>query len=765
MPLLEPARSRLLRYGCAVFSTALMLALRLALPLGQGQRFSTFYFAVIFTAWFGGLGPSILAIVLACLAVFSYFLLPLNASRTFPPAAFLGMGLYVAVCSAIVAFSEAGRAALRRLEREVGERRRAEQAERAERERHQTTLASVGDGVIVTDAGGRVVSLNPVAEDLTGWLTVQAVGRPLKQVFRTRDEMTHESAEMPLAQVVRGGVTRQMDQTELAARGGAALPIEHCTAPIRDERGIVTGVVIVFRDITERKGAEQALRDSEEQYKAIYSQAAIGIAEADLLGRLIRANNRFCEILGYDRAALLGRRFVEFTAPADRLESLECFQTLLSGGPMYAIEKRYVRKDETIVWARVAVSLIRDSAGQPARVVAVIEDITERKRLESELQRRVAELAEADRRKDEFLATLAHELRNPLAPIRNALHLMGEPSADARALEPERAMAERHVVHLARLIDDLMDIARISRGKIALRKETLLLAPLIERAVASVRPALESRGHRLEVVLPEAPVSLAADPTRLEQILGNLLNNAIKYTEPGGTIQVHVEPERDHVVLRVCDSGIGIAPELLPRIFDLFVQAENHRDRSQGGLGIGLSLVRRLVEMHGGTITAHSAGPHRGSQFVVRLPALPASHSKDGQKPSEHGAVRGASRTPPRRRILVVDDNHDAANSLARLLKRLYGQDVHVAHDGPAALESVDRLHPEVVLLDIGMPGMDGYEVAQRLRKKPELAALKIVALTGWGQEADRVRSRAVGFDHHLVKPVDPADLCKLLEE
>jgi two-component system CheB/CheR fusion protein len=740
-----------------------MTALRLALPLGPGQRFSTYYFAVIVTAWYGGLGPAILAIVLACFTVGYLSTAPQALFRIFRPPNILGMGLFVAVCSAIVAFSEAARAALRRLEREVGERRRAEQAERAQRERYQTTLASVGDGVIVTDAEGRVVSLNPVAEDLTGWVTAQAAGRPLKQVFRTRDELTHESAEMPVAQVVRGGIAHQMAQTELAARGGEALPIEHCTAPIRDEHGVISGVVIVFRDITQRKRAEQALRESEEQYKAIYSQAATGIAEGDLFGRLIRANDRYCEILGYDCAELLGKRFAEVTEPADRLESLERFQRLIAGGPMYTIEKRYIRKDNTVVWARVAVSLIRDSAGQPARVVAVIEDITERKRLESELQRRVAELAEADRRKDEFLATLAHELRNPLAPIRNALHLMREPGGDPRVLEPERAMAERQVVHLARLIDDLMDIARISRGKIELRKETLLLAPVVERAVASVRSALESRGHRLEVALPEAPIAVTADPTRLEQILGNLLNNAIKYTEPGGSIQVVVERERDDVVIKVCDSGVGIEPELLPHVFDLFFQAENHRDRSQGGLGIGLSLVRRLVEMHGGTIHAHSAGPHKGSQFVIRLPALPAS--REAQQSSEPGTARATPRKPPRRRVLVVDDNLDAANSLARLLKRLYGQDVRVAHDGPAALEAADLFHPEIVLLDIGMPGMDGYEVARRLRQKPEHAGLKIVALTGWGQETDRLRSKAAGFDHHLVKPVEPDDLCRLLEQ
>jgi PAS domain S-box-containing protein len=728
------------------------------------------------------------------------------------------------------------------------------------------------------------------------------MGRPLKQVFRTLDEETHETAEMPVAQVVRGGIERQMAQTELVPRGRRSLPIEHCTAPIRGERGAVTGVVIVFRDITEqkrlanelkqradelerlqrrtaeslalldtvfesspvglayldrklrirrinpafairnvgtvedhlgrtirdlsvecadllephlfrvlatgdpilnqeiglaigstpgsaysltsyypvrardevigvgvaavditdRKRAQDALQASEEQYKAVYSQAAVGIAEADLSGHLVRANDRFCEIVGYLPEELRRKTFLDITVETDRPESLRLFQVLIGGGPIYSFEKQFVRKEGTRVWARVAVSLIRDSAGKPARAVAVIEDITERKRLESELRSRVAELAEADRRKDEFLATLAHELRNPLAPIRNALHLMRDSDGDARAIEPERAMAERQVIHLARLIDDLMDIARISRGKIELRTEPLPLAPVVRRAIESVRSAQEGRSQHLAVSLPQEPISVLADPTRLEQILGNLLNNAIKYTEPGGTIQVVVERHEDQSLVRVRDSGIGIEPELLPRVFDLFVQAADHRDRSEGGLGIGLSLVRKLVEMHGGTITAHSAGRGQGSEFVVRLPVLP-DHPCSSDDTKREGSILGAT-TPLRRRILVVDDNIDAAVSLARLLKRLFGQDVRVSHDGPGALESIAQFFPDVVLLDIGMPGMDGYEVATRIRKDPNFSSLKLIALTGWGQETDRLRSREVGFDLHLVKPVDPDALRRILD-
>jgi PAS domain S-box-containing protein len=882
-------RPPLLRYGCAVVSVALMTWLRLSLPVGPRHRFTTLFLAVIATAWYGGLGPSVLAIVLSCLVADYFFLPPYHSFVVEEPDDLLGIAMFVVVCSAIVAFSEAGRAARRRLELLIAERQRTEQAEREQRERLQTTLSSVGDGVIVTDRAGRVVSLNPVAQGLTGWPTAEAEGRPLKGVFRTVDRLTHRTDEMPVVELVEGGISRQMDHTELVARDGSTLAIEHCAAPIKDEAGAVKGVVIVFRDITERtkseaalreseerfarfmqqlpglawikdvegryvyandaavsafrtpraglygrtddevfppetaaqfkendrrvlatgtgiqvietlehddgvnhhslvskfpitgrdgrttlvggmaiditdrKRAEEALRLSEEQYRAVYSQAATGIAEADLSGRFVRANDRFCEIVGYPRDELIGVRFSDLTHPDDRAESVGPFERLRDGGPNYTIEKRYVRRDGMIVWARVAVSLIRDEQKRPARVVAVIEEITDRKRLEDELQRRVEELAQADRRKDEFLATLAHELRNPLAPIRNALHLMRRPNGDGLGIEAERAMAERQVVHLARLIDDLMDIARISRGKIELRRERLELAPVVGRAVESVRASLDERRHELTVAMPPEPIHLEADPTRIEQVLWNLLNNAIKYTEPGGAIRLGVERAGGEVVVRVRDTGVGIEPAMLPRIFEMFVQVGDDSGRAQGGLGIGLSLVSTLVEMHGGRVTVRSEGRGKGTEFAVHLPILPDA-VRDGAEMERCDAPRSDAQ-PPRRRVLVVDDNVDAATSLAKLLTRFHGQDVRVAHDGPAALREAGDFRPDVVLLDIGMPGMDGCEVARRLRAQPETGRALLVALTGWGQESDRQRSREAGFDHHLVKPVDPDALRDLLAE
>jgi signal transduction histidine kinase/response regulator RpfG family c-di-GMP phosphodiesterase len=369
------------------------------------------------------------------------------------------------------------------------------------------------------------------------------------------------------------------------------------------------------------------------------------------------------------------------------------------------------------------------------------------------------EIQDANRRKDEFLAMLAHELRNPLAPLLNALHILRLPNQPADVGEQVRDIAERQVHHLAHMVDDLLDVSRITRGKIQLRKETLEISDLICRVRDGVQGAVEEKDHRLDVTLPGEPVYLEADPTRLEQILTNLLNNAIKYTEPGGRIALTAERDNGDVVLRVRDTGVGIAPEMLPTIFDLFIQGDRSLARSQGGLGIGLSLVRSLVQLHGGSVQATSEGLGKGSEFCIRLPALvdrPAPAPVDGEgSPSHPSAGR-------RVRILVVDDNDAAADSLAMLL-RLWGHEVHTVYDGTTALEAASTQRPELVFMDIGLPGMDGYEVARLLRQRWDRNKMVLVAITGYGQEEDRRRAREAGFDLHMVKPVDPDQLQEVL--
>jgi signal transduction histidine kinase len=388
--------------------------------------------------------------------------------------------------------------------------------------------------------------------------------------------------------------------------------------------------------------------------------------------------------------------------------------------------------------------------GEYAGHVGISIDITEAVRAEE------ARKESEHRRKDEFLATLAHELRNPLAPICDALHIL-EYSGDARATNRLHEIMERQVNHMVRLVDDLLEVSRITRGKIELCKAPVELAAIVHAAAEVSKPLIESGGHELTIDLPAEPLMLDADAVRLTQVFFNLLDNAAKYTVNGGCIEVAAQRSAAHVIVSVRDNGIGIASDILPQVFDMFAQSDHSTARNHGGLGIGLTLVRGIVEMHGGEVEARSAGPRLGSEFVVRLPLAenfqPASSSPE-LPPSNAGLSR--------QRILVVDDNRDAAESLAMLLKVL-GAEVDVVHDGPAALAALEDRRPAVVLMDIGMPGMDGYQVAQLIRQDPRFHDITLIALTGWGQEEDRRRAHASGFDHHLLKPVDIQALQTLL--
>ena len=380
----------------------------------------------------------------------------------------------------------------------------------------------------------------------------------------------------------------------------------------------------------------------------------------------------------------------------------------------------------------------------------------ERLKLEETLRRRAEELAEAHRHKDQFLSILSHELRNPLAPLRNALHILRLHAPQDPTLGEVREIMERQVQQLTRLVDDLLDVSRIASGKVQLRKERVDLCAVAIQAVETARPLIDKRQHAISLALPSQPLWLEADPSRLDQVVTNLLNNAAKYTDPGGRIWLSVAREEE-AVLRVRDSGIGIAAEMQPYIFDLYAQAERAREHSQGGLGIGLALVRALVELHGGSVRVSSGGIGQGSEFTVRLPALPESV----QRPEEPVKVRPAA-ADVARRVLIVDDNRDSAESLAILLK-VTGHDVRTAHNGPAALEGARSFQPEVVLLDIALPGMNGYEVADRLKGEPGLQEVILVAMTGFGQAEDRRRSEEAGFSAHLVKPLDLSTLRELL--
>jgi PAS domain S-box-containing protein len=529
--------------------------------------------------------------------------------------------------------------------------------------------------------------------------------------------------------------------------------------PFRGPDGAVTGILAHGIDLTDRKRAERRLRASEERYRALFESIDEGFGVIEVLFdasgraedyRFVEVNPAFERHTGLHGA--VGRRVREL-APDLEPHWFEIYgRVATTGEPV-----RFVNEARPLNGRWFDVYAFR--AGDPARhrVALLFTDITERKRLEADLRHRVAELAEADRRKDEFLAMLAHELRNPLAAVQGAIRVARRPDADPSARDEAHEILDRQAQHLGRLIDDLLDVSRITRGTVELRREPVDVAAVLGRAVEGARPLVDARGHALAIETADGPLRVLADPTRLEQVFGNLLANAAKYTDPGGRIAVVAGRQGDAVVVRVRDNGVGIAPEMLPKVFDLFTQVDQSLARSQGGLGIGLTLVKQLVELHGGTIDAQSE-PGRGSAFTVRLPALPAAPE------AGHPAPTPADLAGRGRPLLIVDDNADTARLTGRLLAA-QGFRVRLVHDGHAALEAARAFAPEVVLLDIGLPGLDGYEVARRLRQDEALKDTLLIAVSGYGDAPSRARGREAGFDHHLVKPIDFDELGRILAD
>ena len=636
----------------------------------------------------------------------------------------------------------------------VAERRRTAGVLWKQREWLRVTLFSIGDAVIVTDDVGQVSYLNPAATHLTG--SGNALGTPLDRLFHLVSDPAREPLENPFVTVMReGGIVGHGRHALLVREDGTEVPVDGSGAPIRDAGGNISGVVLVFRDVAERRRSEDVVRASESRYRRLFetAQDAILILEAET-GTILDANPYLLELLGYRREELIGRPVREIGLPQDH-ETAALRQLQEQGGVRHETLSLETRRGE-----RIDVELVSNSyeVDQQRVIQCNLRDITERRRAEAALQASADQLAEADRRKDEFLAMLAHELRNPLAPIRNSLAILQFNGKVDPELQWTWDVVERQLRQLTRLVDDLLDVSRITRGKVQLQKETVDIADIMNRAAEEARPFIDARGLELTVTLPSPPLRLEADSMRLTQVLNNLLNNAAKYTEAGGQIALMAERQDDHAVLRVRDTGVGIAADFLPHVFELFSQQDRSLARSHGGLGVGLTLVRNLVEMHDGRVEAFSGGPGRGSEFVVRLP-LPAQAvlpSRPGPPASEPpGAESG-------RRILIVDDSVDAAETLAVLLRR-FGHEVSIAHEGPGGLEAARREAPEVALLDIGLPGMDGLEVARRIRLDSRLAHVFLIALTGYGRNEDHRRSEAAGFDAHLVKPVDLERLLNLL--
>jgi len=880
----------------------------LAPVLGERVPFITFFPVVFALAWWGGFRPTLFATFLSSLLL-AYFIL--EPRYSFEIAHFeyrIGLFLYIGIALATGWMGETLHAA-RWAAQEASARATADH------ERLRVTLHSIGDAVVVTDRMGRVESLNLIAETLTGWSRRDAVGKPLEQIFRIVNEDSRLTVEDPCAKVLRtGAIVGLANHTLLIARDGTERPIDDSAAPILDEDGSTRGVVVVFRDVSEKRRSEKSLMRSQRDLTDFFENSTMPLHSVGPDGIILRANRAELEMLGYSREEYVGRHIADFHAEKKVIDDI--LARLSRGEILHSCDARLLCKDGSIkdvhltasvLWedgkfihtrcftrditdrklaedalafvvrassamaalvdresalqqaARIAVPYMADwcvvyvvdehgaidyhahAHSDPAkeqllaemltkspldwnsntatvralrsgtsqlmehlpepfldsiaqsdehrsiirelgpravisvplkirdRTIGVIGLVasdasrryTEREvRLAENLAERVATavdnarlfhaVKEANQQKDEFLAMLAHELRNPLAAIRYAVALGQMPPDDSPHELFE--IIDRQTQNLARLIDDLLDVSRISGDKITLRKESIEAATIINRAVATVRPLLEQKQHELVLELADEPVPLLADPTRAEQILANLLTNAAKYTQAGGRVIVRTNRDGKEAVIKVIDTGVGLPPEMLSRVFDLFAQADRTLDRSEGGLGIGLTVARKLAEMHGGTISAASEGLGKGATFTVRLP-LSESLVADEKLP--------AADTQPDKlrklRVLVVDDNRDTATSCALLL-RLLGHEVQTAFDGQDALERARDFRPQALFLDIGLPGLNGYDVAKILRQDGFQDEL-MIAISGYGQPDDRKRSREAGFDDHLVKPVDQAAL------
>lgn len=745
------ARDRaFLRYAAATVFVLVFTGIRYALIpiIGTQAPLLPLLLAVLGAVWLGGRGPALLATILAPILATLMFTTWPNGTHT------LEWGGHVTLF--IMAGTLVSFAWHRHQRLHVEQRDALLAAQSAERR----ALDSEAQLRLITDSVPALISY--VDRDgyyrftnaaYSSWFDADQanlVGRNVREIVD--DEMWRHRE--PYFNRVLGGETVQFEAPTMHRTLGPR-ECEIAYIPERAADGTVAGFYVMVHDITERKQAERALLEHERMLKLIYDNSSDSIclfaAETDDRFRLMSVNRTFLITCGLTSDETVGRLMEEILPAATHARTRLKLEQAVSA-------KRTAVYYETAALPggprHGEVTLIPISAperGAVTHILMAIKDITERKQAEEAL-------FEANRRKDEFLAMLAHELRNPLAAIRNVGHVLGNESLDVAAIRRSSELLRRQAAQLSRLVDDLLDVARITRGAIELKRELKRLDELIDAAVETVQPLCAVKRQTINVTRDPVPLWVMGDAARLNQVFSNLLGNAAKYSPDRALIEVVVEHSHDSAIIRVRDQGVGIDAQMLPRVFDLFAQADQSLDRAQGGLGVGLTIAKSLVDMHAGQIEAHSAGIGQGSEFVVRLPL--ASH-REAEAPAS--PVR-ASHAAICRRVLVVEDNADAAQSLAMLLE-MAGHSVRIAGDGPAALASLESYDAEVVLMDIGLPGTDGYIVAQSIRDRFVAPARRLYALTGYGREEDRTLALQAGFDGHLTKPVDPARLLHIIEE
>ncbi|HEY9612355.1 PAS domain S-box protein [Allocoleopsis sp.] len=645
-----------------------------------------------------------------------------------------------------------------------------------ERARFEAVLRQMPAGVMIADAAsGKLVLTNEQAKQIVGYDYEQApqLGE-YDQVASFEgfhlDGQPYKADEYPLMRTVgrplrtslQTGETITNEEIELHRGDGSRIFMNANSTPIRDIKGHIVAAVVVFQDVTEHKLAQEALRTSEERFRVIVNQATAGITLTDLTGQFLLANQRFCDIVGYSMAELLHKRKQDITHPEDRPHHTELFQRLVTQGQDFVIDKRYIRKDGSEVWVSNHVVATRDSSGKPQNVIAIVLDITERKRAEVEratlLTREQAARVEAEaanRIKDEFLAVLSHELRSPLNPILGWSRLLQTRKFDAARTAEALAIIERNAKLQAELIEDLLDVSRILQGKLSLNAAPVALASAIEAAMETVRLAAEAKSIQMYTQLEPEVGAVSGDASRLQQIIWNILSNAIKFTPPGGRVDIRLERMGSQAQITVSDTGKGIPVDFLPYVFDYFRQADATTTRNFGGLGLGLAIVRHLVELHGGTVQADSPGEGQGATFIVRLPLLPSQPRSDwdSEQPKPSLDLQGVE-------ILVVDDDADTREFVAFLLEQ-YGARVRAVGSAGAALTALSQSVPDVLLSDIGMPDMDGYMLMQQVRTLPpeQGGQIRAIALTAYAGEINYQQAIAAGFQNHLSKPVEPAEL------
>ncbi len=607
--------------------------------------------------------------------------------------------------------------------------------------------------VFLLDPKGHIMTWNVGAERIKGYTAEDIIGKHFS-VFYTPGAVDTGWPDHELKVAAMEG--RFEDEGWRVRKDGGRFWANVVITALRDDNGKLVAFSKITRDLTERKLQEEALRHSEERFRLLVEGVAdYAIFMLDPEGIVTSWNTGAQMITGYTRNEIIGKHFSRFYSAEDINAGKPWEELAVARREGHADSEGWrIKKDGSRFWSRVAVTALRDSDGTLRGFAKVTQDLTERRHMQ--------DLEKAAKNINEFIGVLAHEIRNPLAPIRMAVKVMSDAPAGDPIHETMRQTIDRQSAHLARIVDDMLNIARLTRGTLKMTSAPVNLAEVVRNAIEAARPAIDQSGHHVHVDVPQKDLTVMGDVDRLTQMMANIVNNAARYTPPGGNIWITGRAEGETATLSVRDDGCGIEPAMLERIFGMFVQGRTALQRIGGGLGIGLALARRIAELHGGSLSARSEGEDKGSEFTFTIPLTEQPRTKG--RPERHAGGRAAAKTVAARRVLVVDDNMDAAGALGMLLKSL-GHDTRVVYDGAQALQAAQHFRPDVVLLDIGMPGLDGYEVARRLRAIDPEHSMRIIAVTGWGQDTDREKSQEAGFDLHLVKPVDTNDLVLALNE